>query len=249
MLTFLSKKTTPVGLITSVLGSAAGSYFSEEISVGKTKLAQELQKFEPRLTEQQALDAVDGLFEIVDITSGIKPKGKNLGGKNPSKKIDSQDTSNQHQSGGAGSHASADGQKATKPLADSQSHVDIPKTKTDTGGHKTGHGDVPENIIVHEQYKTELRSLMEKPHVKDQKLFEIVDDIYRPNAKVGSGSTAAAARHEILTGESVGGKQHIQKVADQTNRLEKWIISNPTAAAGDRAAAQNILLDLKDALK
>jgi hypothetical protein len=32
-------------------------------------------------------------------------------------------------------------------------------------------------------------------------------------------------------------------------KLERWLRDNPTASAGDRATAENILADLKDALK
>jgi hypothetical protein len=35
---------------------------------------------------------------------------------------------------------------------------------------------------------------MEKPNVQDENLSHIIDDLYRPNAKVGSGSTADAVR-------------------------------------------------------
>ena len=104
------------------------------------------------------------------------------------------------------------------------------------------------NRALHELQKTQLRRQMSKPHVTDSNLAGIVDDIYRPGAKVGSGSTGDAIRHELATGESVGGAFHSQKGEDSIRALEKWLKNNPTASPGDKAAAENIILDLKEAL-
>ena len=40
-------------------------------------------------------------------------------------------------------------------------------------------------------YKDGLRAGMERPIVSDLRLSLVLDDVYRPNASVGSGSTAA----------------------------------------------------------
>ncbi|MFK7974468.1 MAG: hypothetical protein AB8B66_06410 [Rickettsiaceae bacterium] len=45
----------------------------------------------------------------------------------------------------------------------------------------------------------------------------------------------------------VKGKAHAQKVGDNINGLQRWLKHNPTSDAGDRAAAENVLLDLIDA--
>ncbi|MFP1528246.1 type IV secretion protein Rhs [Escherichia coli] len=76
----------------------------------------------------------------------------------------------------------------------------------------------------------------------------IIDDLYRPNAKVGSGSTADAVRYELATGEKVGGRGHVLKAQDYTRALQDWLDKNPTASPGDRAAAENVLQDLQNAL-
>ena len=75
-----------------------------------------------------------------------------------------------------------------------------------------------------------------------------MDELYRDNAQVGSGSTAAAVRHELATGEMVGGASHSQKAADMIKALDKWLRTHPTASPGDRAAAENVIKDLQDAL-
>lgn len=105
-----------------------------------------------------------------------------------------------------------------------------------------------EDRLQHEKMKDELRRAMSKPHVDDPKLKELMDDLYRENAQVGSGSTADAVRHEMQTGEMVGGRSHAQKARDYSKALQRWLDNNPTASAGDRAAAENVLRDLQNAL-
>ena len=101
---------------------------------------------------------------------------------------------------------------------------------------------------MHEAYKNELRAAMEKPAVSDETLSSIVDKLYRPNAQVGSGSTAAAVRQELATGESVGNAFHSQKASDTIAELQRWLSRNPTASPGDRAAAENLIIDMTNAL-
>jgi RHS repeat-associated protein len=105
------------------------------------------------------------------------------------------------------------------------------------------------NRALHEAYKDGLRAAMEKPTVSDKKLSELVDALYRPNAKVGSGSTAAAVREELLTGQPVGGAFHSLKAEGGITALQKWLNKNPTARPGDRAAAENIIRDMSNALR
>jgi RHS repeat-associated protein len=106
-----------------------------------------------------------------------------------------------------------------------------------------------DSIAAHEAYKDTLRAAMNKPSVSDPTLAGLVDKLYRPNAKLGSGSTAAAVRHELETGQSVGGAFHSQKATDGIVSLEKWLSNNPTAKMADRAAAENIIRDMRNALK
>lgn len=89
---------------------------------------------------------------------------------------------------------------------------------------------------------------MGKPSVKNSKLKELIDELYRPNAKIGSGSTADAVRHELATGEQIGGASHSQKATDAVKSLERWLGNNPAATPGDRAAAENVIKDLMNAL-
>lgn len=107
---------------------------------------------------------------------------------------------------------------------------------------------VASNNTAYEGYKRQLRTEMEKPIVHDKKLQDVINKLYRPNAEVGSGSTAAVIRQEIATGKPTKGTFHSQKGNDSIANLEKWLANNPKAVQTDRMAAKNIILDLKDAL-
>lgn len=104
------------------------------------------------------------------------------------------------------------------------------------------------NRASFEKYKDALRTSMQKPHVSDNELSELVDWLYRPNASIGSGSTADAIRFELSTGKAVGGAFHGQKAQDGIVALQRWLSKNPTAPSGDRAAAENIIRDMMNAL-
>jgi hypothetical protein len=104
------------------------------------------------------------------------------------------------------------------------------------------------NRAKHEKYLSELRAAMGKPHTKDADLGRMMDKLYRDNASVGSGSTAAAVRHELATNTPVGGVWHTQKAEDAVVFMQRWLRDHPTATPGDRAAAENVLRDLQDAL-
>lgn len=65
---------------------------------------------------------------------------------------------------------------------------------------------------------------------------------------VGSGSTAAAIREELRTGLPVSGSFHSEKDQGTIKYLEKLPKNNPNADPMDRAAAENVLADIKDAL-
>jgi hypothetical protein len=106
----------------------------------------------------------------------------------------------------------------------------------------------PTDRIQHEAIKTQYRQNMEKSVVEDKKLFKVVDELYRENAEVGSGSTADAYRYTAHTGKLVKGSDHVKKTQDTIKFLENWLENNPTASSNDRSIAENILLDMKDAI-
>jgi len=87
-----------------------------------------------------------------------------------------------------------------------------------------------------------------KPTVTDPDLQNLVNDLYRPGASVGDGSTAAAIEHERKTGFSVGGHYHSQKGSDYSRAIDKWATAHPTASTADKTAAAGMKKALQDAL-
>ncbi|CRY57269.1 putative hemolysin [Yersinia intermedia] len=116
-------------------------------------------------------------------------------------------------------------------------------------GRNNNSSSDPKGRGQHEEYVDSLRASMEKPNVKDENLKNIIDDLYRPNAKVGSGSTADAVRYELATGEKVGGRGHVEKAQTYSKALQDWLNKNPQASSSDKAAAENVLKDMQNALK
>jgi hypothetical protein len=100
-----------------------------------------------------------------------------------------------------------------------------------------------------EAYKDSLRAAMEKPPVVDSELAGLMEDLYRPGATVGSGSTAAAVREEAAKGVRVGGRLHAEKAQNYITALKRWLAKNPTSGPGDRAAAENVIRDMENALE
>lgn len=84
--------------------------------------------------------------------------------------------------------------------------------------------------------------------VKNDKLKNTVNEIYRPNAIVGDGGLADAIRHELKTGDLTKGKSHIQKGKERIKNLEN-ILKNQKLNETDRKTAERLLEDLKDALE
>jgi hypothetical protein len=61
--------------------------------------------------------------------------------------------------------------------------------------------------------------------VRNDKLKNTVKEIFRVGGKIGNGSLADAIRHEIKTGQLVGGKSHIQKGIERIKNLENILIT------------------------
>ncbi|MEU8995234.1 hypothetical protein AB0C95_10545 [Streptomyces caniferus] len=90
---------------------------------------------------------------------------------------------------------------------------------------------------------------MQKPQVGNEKLQESIDKLWRKNAVIGNGSTAAAVRFTKLTGKLVGDSDHIDKAEQAIVFLGRWLRNNPEAAASDRHAAENVIRDLQNSLE
>jgi hypothetical protein len=145
--------------------------------------------------------------------------------------------------------------QSTKPLSSATKIVDASKaastaTKLFQKIHNTGapFPGTSSNRALFEEYKTGLRTNMEKPFVYDSELKAMVEKNYRANGKIGNGSTAAVIRYEISNGSQVCDKFHTIKGHNSITFYKKWLKNNPTAGQADRAAAENILKDLCNSL-
>lgn len=109
----------------------------------------------------------------------------------------------------------------------------------------------PINSYQYDLYKQELSKIQKKPIVKDKKLNNIMNDLFRSNKNpLGNGSTATAIRHEKKTGQLIKGRNHIQqKGPDYSKALNKWLKNNSNANPNDIKSAQNVLKDLNNSLK
>ena len=83
---------------------------------------------------------------------------------------------------------------------------------------------------------------------QDPKLRNFIDKLYRVTAQIGSGSTADAIRYERITGKLLSPSGHSIKGQEIINGLQKLINSGKLNST-DRAIAQQLVNDLKDALK
>lgn len=81
----------------------------------------------------------------------------------------------------------------------------------------------------------------------NEKLKNVIRELYRPGATIGDGGTADAIRCEISTGELVGGKSHIQKGIERLKNLDN-ILKKIELSETDKKIAKDLYKDLKDAL-
>lgn len=110
--------------------------------------------------------------------------------------------------------------------------------------------NVPQSRAAYDRYIRDLRKSMERPAIKDPELRSFVNERYWKDAStVGNGSTAAAIRVECIENLPVKGRYHTQKGQNSLVHFEKWLKNNPEAAASDRAAVENMILELRDALE
>lgn len=93
--------------------------------------------------------------------------------------------------------------------------------------------------------KTTRDQLLESAN--DDKLKNCINEMYRSGAQIGDGGVADAIRHELATGELVGGKSHIKKGMERLTNLEN-IIKKRNLSESDLKIATALLEDLKSAL-
>lgn len=89
------------------------------------------------------------------------------------------------------------------------------------------------------------QKLLEK--VSNEKVKNVIKELYRPGATIGDGGTASAIRYEIKTGNLVGGKSHILKGIERLKNLENLLKRNDLSKK-DRRIVEKLHKDLEKAL-
>ena len=83
--------------------------------------------------------------------------------------------------------------------------------------------------------------------VEDPKLKSIINELYRPGAKIGSGSTGDVLIYEKLSGDLLSKTGHATKAFGYRVALQKMLNSN-TLSNSDREIVIRLLKDLQNAL-
>lgn len=131
----------------------------------------------------------------------------------------------------------------------------LPRGSDTPEGPSTHATDMPEaqSRAEHQRYLNSRIYGMEKPEgVSEASLRTRIDEMYRVDSEIGSGSTADALRFERETGIGVGGADHRQKAQDTLRFLNTWLRTHRNEGSGassqDYQVAQNLVRDLEHAL-
>ncbi|MDR3258145.1 MAG: hypothetical protein LBT51_00835 [Fusobacteriaceae bacterium] len=83
--------------------------------------------------------------------------------------------------------------------------------------------------------------------VDNQKLKNVISEMYRSKSSVGDGGLVDAIRDELKTGVKTGGKSHLLKGTERVTNLEN-VIKKENLNDKDLKIAKELLEDLKNAL-
>lgn len=84
------------------------------------------------------------------------------------------------------------------------------------------------------------------PTASNAALSNTISALFRAGDRI-PGGTAGAIRNEAITGQATGGVFHLQKGIERIANLER-ILRRETLNAADRATAERLLGDLRDAV-
>lgn len=82
--------------------------------------------------------------------------------------------------------------------------------------------------------------------VSNKKLFNFIGEYYRAGASIGDGGLADAVKHQITTGELVGGRDHLTKGRERITNLER-ILKTESLSDSEKAIATKMLCALINA--
>lgn len=79
-----------------------------------------------------------------------------------------------------------------------------------------------------------------------EKVKTLIKELYHTDGGIGDGGTADAIRHELATGEKVGGKTHIRKGRERLKQIAKMLRKDPDGP--DSNLLRRLKADLENAL-
>ena len=82
---------------------------------------------------------------------------------------------------------------------------------------------------------------------ENPRLQRVIKELFRESETI-PGGTAGAVRHEVRTGELVGGKSHIRKAIERRRQLQH-ILQRENLSPQDCSTAEQLFNDLRDALR
>jgi hypothetical protein len=85
--------------------------------------------------------------------------------------------------------------------------------------------------------------------IQNQKLKNLSNDLFRPGAKVGDGSSMSAFRFEQATGLAVGGRTHAIKLLNYRSALMKIWKARANLNSFDKRITKELLKDIQHALQ
>lgn len=85
-------------------------------------------------------------------------------------------------------------------------------------------------------------------NVSNQKLKNLIGELYREGASVGDGSAMAAASFQVNTGELVQGKNHVLKIKERMSNANN-IIRTQNLNPSDKKFIERLLKDMEKSLR
>jgi hypothetical protein len=89
--------------------------------------------------------------------------------------------------------------------------------------------------------------------IKNKKLLNIINDLWKAGAKFGDGSSMDAARYELETGELIGGRNHVIKlIGKEGNGGYRQglmnLLRNSSLNPAERNVAKQLLIEIQNSL-
>lgn len=138
-----------------------------------------------------------------------------------------------------------DAAKEDRALAAEEKKGEAPESTDVVGAQPADPNEPPKKDRPEEPTESKRDELLKR--AEDEDLKGAIDELYRPSARIGDGSSMDAYRYELKTGTKLSRVGHGQKLLDRQAQLQR-ILQKPGLSASDRALANEILANIQGAL-